>query len=87
MRLKDFMGVMALGAVGLLMAAAEPLTVAKATAADQAAINQQKVCKISGGSLGSMGTPIKISQGNKKVFLCCQGCVKKVRANPEKYLK
>ncbi len=63
-----------------------PILVAKATQADQAVINAQRVCKVSGESLGSMGTPIKVTRGNSYTFLCCQGCLKTVQANPDRYL-
>jgi hypothetical protein len=65
-----------------------PATIAfaSATRADQPAINAQRVCKVSGESLGSMGVPIKVTRGNSSVFLCCQGCIKKVQANPDLYL-
>jgi hypothetical protein len=71
-------------------AAARPapatITFAKATRADQAAINAQRVCKVSGEALGSMGVPIKVSRGGRATYLCCQGCLKAIQANPDKYL-
>jgi hypothetical protein len=36
--------------------------------------------------LGSMGEPVKLLVGGKPIFLCCQGCVPKVRSEPNKYL-
>jgi hypothetical protein len=67
-------------------AAPATITLTKATQADQAAINAQRVCKVSGEPLGSMGAPIKVTRGNTNVFLCCQGCVKSVQANPDRFL-
>ena len=71
-------------------AAARPapaaITYASATRADQAAIKAQRVCPVSGKSLGSMGMPIKVTRGDRSVFLCCQGCLGKVTANPDQYL-
>lgn len=61
------------------------LRFAKATQADQAAINAQRVCKVSGQGLGSMGGPIKVTQAGRAVFLCCQSCVKAVQADPGKF--
>jgi hypothetical protein len=58
----------------------------KATKADEAAIAAQKTCKVSGQPLGSMGTPIKVSLGERSTYLCCQNCLKKVQAEPDKYL-
>jgi hypothetical protein len=62
------------------------LTFTKATAADQKAIAAQKVCPVSGESLGSMGTPVKATRGDRSIFLCCQSCLKTVQADPNKFL-
>jgi cytochrome c551/c552 len=67
-------------------AEAAGLTFAKATAADKKAIATQKVCKVSGESLGSMGGPIKATRGDRSVFLCCASCEKTVLADPDKFL-
>jgi YHS domain-containing protein len=63
------------------------LTVTAATAADRAAIQAQRVCPVTGAPLGSMGTPLKVTIGGQDVFLCCRGCLGKVRANPERYFR
>lgn len=36
--------------------------------------------------LGSMGTPVKVMVGDKPIYLCCKGCIKKVKAEPATYL-
>ncbi len=69
-----------------VQAAAERLIVATATTADQAAIAQQRVCVVTGGKLGAMGTPIKITAGGQSLFICCKGCVGKVEKDPSQYL-
>lgn len=46
-----------------------------------------QACMVSGEKLGSMGSPVDIIVGNRLVRLCCGGCEKAVRANPEKYLE
>jgi YHS domain-containing protein len=56
------------------------------SAADQALVRAQKICPVSGEELGSMGEPVKVSAGDKTVFLCCEGCRKKFNREPEKYL-
>lgn len=61
------------------------ITYAKATRDDQAAINAQRVCKISGEGLFAMGGPVKVSRGDKSVFICCQSCLKTIQANPDKF--
>ncbi len=62
------------------------ITVATVTAADADAIARQKVCPVMDEPLGGMGTPIKVTIGDKPVYLCCKGCIKKIEAEPAKYL-
>jgi hypothetical protein len=86
-----FGGMLTLLALGLdrpapAQGAATGLTFTKATAADQKAIAAQKVCKVSGESLGSMGVPIKVTRGDRSVYLCCASCEKAVKADPDKFL-
>ncbi len=55
----------------------------KATdAADMLQIHVQKICPVSGETLGSMGSPFKTKMGGQDVFLCCKGCIGK-QANAE----
>jgi hypothetical protein len=61
------------------------VTVVRASQADQAAINAQRVCPVSGQALGSMGGPIKVIRGNRAIYLCCGSCVRTVQANPDRY--
>ena len=49
---------------------------------DQLRIAVQGICPISGGQLGSMGTPIKVQVGQETVYLCCKGCLQK-QINPQ----
>ena len=57
------------------------------SAADAAAAKAQKTCPVSGDPLGGdMGPPTKITVKGRTVFLCCEGCRKKILANPDKYL-
>ncbi len=58
----------------------------KSTQSDAQAIAFQKICPVTGGALGSMGAPIKMRVSGRDVFVCCKGCVKKVKSNPSKYL-
>ncbi|TWU15139.1 hypothetical protein [Allorhodopirellula heiligendammensis] len=57
-----------------------------ATAADVDAIERQQVCPVMDEPLGGMGTPVKVLIGDKPIFLCCRGCIKKLEAEPAKYL-
>ena len=61
------------------------IVVTSSTAADQAAIRAQRKCAVANSALGSMGTPVKVTVGNQSLFLCCKGCVAKVKKNPDFY--
>ena len=43
-------------------------------------------CIVTGNRLGSMGDPITHVHGNQEVKFCCSPCVRKFKANPDKYL-
>jgi YHS domain-containing protein len=62
------------------------ITVSTSTAADAAMIKRQARCPVMDEPLGSMGQPIKVMIGDKPIFLCCKGCIKKIQAEPAKYL-
>ena len=67
------------------VASAGRIMVTTATTSDQAAIAQQRVCAVSGGKLGGMGTPVKITMGGQSLFVCCKGCTGKVEKNSDHY--
>ncbi|MFN3193883.1 MAG: hypothetical protein ACE361_25455 [Aureliella sp.] len=68
-------------------AAGKPtILVSTATAEDAAAIAMQKVCPVMDEPLGGMGQPIKVMVGDKPIYLCCKGCIKRIEAEPRKYL-
>jgi hypothetical protein len=46
----------------------------KLSAEDRLAAVAQRVCPVTGELLGFMGKPIKISQGDRHLFVCCAGC-------------
>lgn len=62
------------------------LVVTASTAADAQAIAQLKLCPVSREELGSMGTPLKVARDGQATYLCCKGCLKKVQAEPDKFL-
>ena len=53
---------------------------------DRALAEKQKICPVSGEPLGGMGAPKKISVAGRDVFICCQGCEKELKSEPDKYL-
>lgn len=73
---KDHMGSMKDTASGRANLAAE----------DRKLVDAQEWCPITKMRLGSMGAPIKITLKDQAVFLCCNECVDKARADPDKTL-
>ena len=59
---------------------------AELSAADRVLAQKQKTCPVSGGPLGAMGKPYKVTVKGREVFLCCRGCEAEIKKNPEKYL-
>lgn len=59
---------------------------AKLSPEDRALAEKQKVCPVSGEPLGAMGTPKKVEVKGQAVFICCEGCEEKLKANPDEYL-
>jgi Cu(I)/Ag(I) efflux system membrane fusion protein len=55
---------------------------AKLSPVDRVAAERQKICPVTGMSLGTMGTPVKIEAGGKTVYLCCEGCRDLVLKDP-----
>ena len=47
----------------------------------------QKTCPVLGDELASMGTPIPVQVKGQTIYVCCNGCVNKVKKDPDKYLK
>jgi YHS domain-containing protein len=54
---------------------------------DRDLAQKQRICPVSGELLGSMAKPYKTSVQGKTVFLCCEGCEKELKDNPDKYLE
>ena len=53
---------------------------------DQKIVDQQKICPVTELSLDSMGGPVPVMIGDRKVFICCAGCEARLRKEPRKYL-
>ncbi len=66
--------------------AAPTVVVAETTAADAAAIRAQGNCPVMKQPLGGHGTPIKLLVDGQPVFVCCQGCIDKVKKDPLSYI-
>ena len=53
---------------------------------DAQLVAKQAVCPVADMELGSMGTPVKVMVEDRPVFICCEGCRKRLLAEPAKYL-
>ncbi len=54
-------------------------------AASGGSVINNKLCPVMGEPLGSMGGPVPVTVDGETLFVCCRGCVKKVKADPAKY--
>ena len=59
---------------------------AKLSAADRSVAEAQGYCAVTAEPLGSMGPPLKLLINEQPVFVCCKGCEKKAKSNPDKTL-
>ena len=62
------------------------VTLAALAESDREGIARQQVCPVTGAKLGGMGDPVKVLIDGQPLYLCCKGCVAKVKRNPEAYL-
>ena len=53
---------------------------------DRQLAEAQAVCPITGRPLGSMGIPAKMTLGGQPIFLCCEACEARAKANEESTL-
>src|SRR5262249_33305711 len=50
------------------------------------ASHEQTVCPVTAAKLGTMGAPVPVEVEGRKVWICCDACASKLRAQPAKYL-
>lgn len=53
---------------------------------DRKLAQSQKICPVTDAALGSMGIPVSVQVGERKVFLCCRGCEGPLLRDPQKFL-
>lgn len=46
----------------------------------------KSTCIVTGNRLGSMGDPVSYIHEGQEIKVCCSPCIKKFKANPEKFL-
>ena len=66
--------------------AEQQANVAKLSDEDRPLAEAQGYCVVTSEPLGSMGTPIKLVVNEQPVFICCKGCEKKAKSDPDKTL-
>jgi hypothetical protein len=64
------------------MSAEVQAALASLSADDRELAIKQKICPVSGGPLGSMGTPIKVHVAGHDVFICCEHCEQPLKDDP-----
>ncbi|WP_165232498.1 efflux RND transporter periplasmic adaptor subunit [Aquisphaera insulae] len=47
---------------------------------------QQEKCPVTKAKLGSMGAPIPVQVASRKVWVCCDSCTRKLKAQPDRFL-
>jgi len=46
----------------------------------------QKTCPVTGEELGSMGPAIPVAVKGQTIYVCCEGCVKRVQRDPDAFI-
>ncbi len=62
------------------------VVVGETTAADEAAIRAQGNCPVMKQPLGAHGKPVKLLVDGQPVFVCCKGCIYKIKKDPTSYV-
>ena len=52
--------------------------------AEKVDISKQQVCPVMGGKINKK---LYYEYNGQKIYVCCDGCIAKIKENPEKYLK
>jgi len=59
------------------------LAVIFAVTVSDAMAEKQTVCPVMGGKID---TSLFVDAGGKRIYVCCEGCIEKVKADPAKYI-
>lgn len=73
-------------AVAPLKVAVSKAGVQELSEGDRALAAAQGKCPVTDLSLDSMGGPVAVQVGDRRVFICCAACERKLLKEPEKYL-
>lgn len=56
----------------------------KTDAAAKAEVKKQTVCPVMGGKINKEAY---VDVQGKRIYVCCAGCIAKIKADPDKYIK
>jgi hypothetical protein len=59
---------------------------ASLSAEDRELVVMMGDCPVSGEPLGSMGTPLKVTKGDRSLFICCESCRELAEKNFDDYI-
>jgi hypothetical protein len=59
----------------------------KLDAADQAIVDEQEVCPVTKEPLDSMGGPVMVTIGERRIAICCEGCRKPLERESQKFIQ
>jgi len=82
MKRKQFIKTAVTGIIALVLASCSTTS----TNSGEVKSYPHDTCLVTDNKLGSMGDPVTIVHEGQEVKFCCQPCVKKFKATPEKYL-
>jgi YHS domain-containing protein len=54
------------------------------TSASEKQLKPQTTCPVMGGDID---TSLYVNYQGERIYVCCQGCLAKLKKNPEKYIK
>ena len=77
----------ALVSLGLVGCASDGATSSTGSHQHGAGAYPLTTCVVSGEKLGAMGKPVVVTVKDHTFQLCCSGCEKKLRENPDKYIE
>lgn len=82
---KDALSYMTKAGVEHDLSFANAISTQPATDADAQAIKSQGTCPVTGETLGAHGKVLKVSMGDRSVFICCAACLKAIQKEPSKF--
>ncbi len=80
-------GALTMGAPSLLAGSAccgTAKVMAQATTVPAAEVKPQTTCPVMGGKINK---DLYVDHAGKRIYVCCQGCIAPIKADPDKFIK